>query len=186
MRRLIVSVASVTALLVTSAPAAAQPVPGNPLAGTTDRRFGGPVDLVGLDFQVINVASRRCLTVAGAATTDNATLVQAPCATAPAYRWRFRPASFAGAFQILNVRSNRCLSTSADVRAVQYRCDDHAARHWRLVDSVGDTANVRSLHSGRCLTIARSGVAVQSGCDDGAARRWTVRLLSVPFLGSPR
>ena len=181
MRRLIALVCLVAALPAAApTPALASPAPGAAPAAPA------PIDLVGLDFQLVNVASRRCLAVAGAATGDGAALVQAPCATTPAYRWRFRPASFAGAFQILNVRTERCLSTSAGIRAVQYRCDDHPARHWRLIDSVGDTANLRSMHTGRCLTVARTGVAVQSICDDRAPRRWTVRLLSVPFAGLTR
>ena len=141
---------------------------------------GGPVDLVGLDFQVVNAASKWCLTSG---------LTELPCATTTPYRWRFRPVGAAGRFEILNVRTSTCLavpggSTVEGARAGLAPCAAVPARRWQLRDSLGETAKVVNTASGKCLQI-ESGVAVQGSCaGDQGSRRWTVRVLGLPILGA--
>ncbi|MGK5685193.1 RICIN domain-containing protein [Actinoplanes sp. URMC 104] len=140
---------------------------------------GGPVDLVGLDFQVVNAASKWCLTSG---------LTELPCATTTPYRWRFRPVGAAGRFEILNVRTSTCLavpagSTVEGARAGLAPCAAVPARRWQLRDSLGETAKVVNTASGKCLQI-ESGVAVQGSCaGDQGSRRWTVRVLGLPIPG---
>ncbi|WP_127508249.1 RICIN domain-containing protein [Actinoplanes solisilvae] len=138
-----------------------------------------PIDLVGLDFQIINAGSRWCLTSG---------LTELPCARTDPYRWRFRPVGASGVFEILSVKTNRCLSmpggSSADgERAALAPCEARPARRWGLRDSLGETAKVVNSLSGKCLAI-ESGVAVQGSCaGTHGSRRWTVRVLSVPIPG---
>ncbi|XVU20817.1 RICIN domain-containing protein [Actinoplanes sp. CA-054009] len=135
----------------------------------------GPVDLIGLEFQVINAASKRCLTTA---------LVPKPCGHGEAFRWRLRPTTdTGGALQILNVATGKCLSiagagTRDNAPADLYTCDGHDSRLWRLRDSTGETARVQNVHSRKCLTAPRD-MAVQRPCP--VAQRWTVNVLSLPL-----
>ncbi|SNY46032.1 RICIN domain-containing protein [Paractinoplanes atraurantiacus] len=135
----------------------------------------GPVDLIGLEFQVINAASRQCLTTA---------LVAKPCGRGEAFRWRLRPTTdTGGALQVLNVATGKCLSiigagTRDNARADLYTCDGHDSRLWRLRDSTGETARIQNVHSGKCLTLARD-TAVQRRCP--VSHRWTVKVLSLPL-----
>ncbi|MBL7257643.1 RICIN domain-containing protein [Paractinoplanes lichenicola] len=141
-----------------------------------------PVDLVGLDFQLINAASRWCLT---------AELTELPCATTDPYRWRFRPADATGTFEILSVRANRCLTmpgatTTPGARAGLAPCAAVPSRRWQLRDAPGDTAKVVNTRTGKCLQI-QSGVAVQDSCaGNQGTRRWTVRVVGLPFIGTTR
>ncbi|MEV4406211.1 RICIN domain-containing protein, partial [Actinoplanes sp. NPDC049598] len=140
----------------------------------------GPVDLVGLEFQLINAASRDCLTTA---------LVTRPCAGGDSFRWRIRPTvTGAGSLQLLNVATEKCLSiagaaTRDNARADLYPCDGHATRLWRLRDSTGETARFQNVLTGKCLT-SRGDVAVQRRCT--ASQRWTVNVLRIPlpFIGT--
>ncbi|MFG1993146.1 RICIN domain-containing protein [Actinoplanes sp. NPDC048988] len=135
----------------------------------------GPVDLIGLEFQMINAASRQCLTTA---------LVQRPCGRGEAFRWRLRPTTdTGGALQVLNVATGKCLSivgagTRDHARADLYTCDSHASRLWRLRDSTGETARFQNVHSAKCLTLAGD-AAVQRPCP--RSQRWTVDVISLPL-----
>ena len=175
MRHLLAAVLAAVLLPLVASPAHASPDGGAAGAPRATAARPGPIDVVGLDFQVISAAGGRCL-----ATTGGAVVVR-PCAAVAAFRWRFRPASFAGTLQLLNVGTGRCLSGAAGAAA---RCDDHPARHWRLLDAAGETANLSNVHSRRCLAAGPGGTVRPGRCDDVAAHRWTVRVLSVPFLGS--
>nr|WP_296069495.1 RICIN domain-containing protein [uncultured Actinoplanes sp.] len=142
-----------------------------------------PIDLVGLDFQLVNDNSGKCLADAGAGRD----LVQKRCGRGEAYRWRFAPVDVAGAFRVINVGTGECLSGEGG-RAVLGPCDDRAERRWRMRDSADPYAQVRNDATGRCLTVAGGSVAegapaVQYTCDDQRSRRWTVRVVSLPFLG---
>ncbi len=124
---------------------------------------------------MINVASRQCLTA-----TADGRVEQRRCDRSDAVRWRFRPASLTGLFEIVHHRNNRCLSTAgAAVRLAV--CTDRPAGRWQLVDSHGPTAQLRNEATGRCLTVAGR-TAVPHSCDDQRARRWTVRVIAAPFL----
>src|SRR3954453_19080287 len=74
-------------------------VAGRVGAVTGTRGVPGSIDLVGLDFQLINDNSRRCLVDAG----DGRALVQKGCGRGAAYRWRFAPVTVAGTFRIIHV-----------------------------------------------------------------------------------
>jgi hypothetical protein len=138
-----------------------------------------PIDLVGLDFQVINAGSGWCLTSG---------LTELPCARTAPYRWRFRPVDVTGKLEILNVRTGRCLSMPGGTRTTGARaglepCAAVQSRRWELRDSLGETAKIENTLTGQCLQV-ESGVAVQGSCAGTAgARRWTVRVLSVPIPG---
>ncbi|WP_203721920.1 RICIN domain-containing protein, partial [Paractinoplanes abujensis] len=140
-----------------------------------------PADLVGLDFQLINAASRWCLT---------AGLTELPCATTDPYRWRFRPVGATGTFEILSVRDNRCLAmpggtATPGARAGLQACAALPSRRWGLRDAPGDTAKVVNTRTGKCLQI-QSGVAVQDSCaGNHGTRRWTVRVVGLPFFAAP-
>ena len=142
-------------------------------------RAAGPIDLVGLDFQLINAASRWCLT---------AGMTELPCATTDPYRWRFRPVGATGLMELLNVRTNTCLTmpggtTTDGARAGLAPCADVPSRRWTLRDSLGETAKVVNARTGKCLQI-ESGVAVQDSCAGTAGtRRWTVRVVGLPLPG---
>ncbi|WP_250030252.1 RICIN domain-containing protein [Paractinoplanes maris] len=138
-----------------------------------------PIDLVGLDFHVINAGSRWCLT---------SELTELPCAPTDPYRWRFRPAGVAGTLELLSVKTGRCLSMPGGTRVEGARaglepCAATPARRWVLRDSTGETAKLVNTNSEKCLRI-ESGVAVQGSCAGTAgSRRWTVRVLSMPIPG---
>ncbi|MDY7083767.1 MAG: RICIN domain-containing protein [Actinomycetota bacterium] len=148
--------------------------PGNAVRGRT----GNPIDLIGLDFQLINAASRWCLTSG---------LAELPCATTDPYRWRFRPVNVVGGFEILNVRTGTCLTmpggvTTDGARAGLAPCAAVPSRRWELRDSLGDTAKVVNTRTGKCLQI-EGGVAVQGSCaGTHGIRRWTVRVVGLPFF----
>lgn len=177
------------ALLTPPAPAQAAPpstpaapVPAAPpsLGSGASGRAGGPIDLVGLDFQLINAAGRQCLTSG---------LTVLPCATSDAYRWRFRPVAFAGTFEILNVRTNTCLTMPGGIstpgaRAGLAPCAAVPSRRWELRDSLGDTAKVVNTRTGKCLQV-QGGVAVQDSCaGTHGTRRWTVRVVGLPIFAA--
>ncbi|HEX5199001.1 MAG TPA: RICIN domain-containing protein [Actinoplanes sp.] len=183
-------------------------VVGVTLAGSAAAGYGealperAPGDLVQLGFQLVNLHSRKCLTVTADGLADDAILVQKECRRDAAYRWRFVRAAGTGLYQVINVNSGKCLAIAADSGddngfATQYGCADDPARQWRLraptgaglllsVVPVGDTL-IENGRSGKCLTIAggvaaENAVAVQYGCDDEQSRRWSMRLVAGPAL----
>jgi cytolethal distending toxin subunit A len=157
---------------------------------------GARVAGVDLAFQVINVNSGKCLTVAGGGGADNAIVVQRSCGKDLSSRWRFVPEVTVGSvsFLVVNVRSDKCLTVRADGTAVQRGCDGDRARRWHLQRRPGvpptvttTDALLENAETRRCLTIAGGGVAenavaVQGDCDSERSRRWTVRLAGGPSL----
>jgi len=145
--------------------------------------------LIDLAFQVININSGKCLTVA-----ENAILVQRACGRDLSYRWRFVPEVAGGSvsFLVVNVSNGKCLTIRADGTAAQFRCDGERARRWLLQRRPGvpltvttTDALLENAETRRCLTIAAGSVAenavvVQGECDSERSRRWTVRLASGP------
>jgi hypothetical protein len=88
-----------------------------------------------------------------------------------------------------NVQTGKCLtiaggeSTDNNVVALQFDCDSHPSRTWRIDDVTGSGINqIRNVQTGKCLTIAGGTLAdnniraVQFNCDDDLSRRWTIRL----------
>ncbi|GAA3817038.1 hypothetical protein GCM10022226_42130 [Sphaerisporangium flaviroseum] len=94
------------------------------------------------------------------------------------------------ALMLTNVQTGKCLtiaggvSTANNVTALQYNCDTHPSRRWRLADVTGTGLyQIRNVQTGKCLTIA-GGVstannveALQYNCDTHPSRRWTLRLV---------
>ncbi|MCO8275932.1 RICIN domain-containing protein [Actinoplanes sp. TRM 88003] len=180
LRRALALLAALT--LLPAAPAQAAPItPAAPMtpAAPVAAAAPAPVDLVGLDFQVVNAGSGWCLTSG---------LTELPCARTDPYRWRFRPVAVANELELLSVRTNRCLAMPGATRIAGARaglepCAPAASRRWALRDSLGETAKIVNTATGQCLQI-ESGVAVQGSCAGTAgSRRWTVRVLSVPIPG---
>jgi cytolethal distending toxin subunit A len=155
-------------------------------------------ELIQLGYQLVNLNSRKCLTVTAAGLADNAIIVQQDCAKDAAFRWRFIREGESGFYQIMNVNSGKCLAIAAagiddNAFATQYGCDHGPSQQWRLrkADDAGLLATLTPLgetllenvHSQKCLTIAggantQNGVAVQYTCDDQQSRRWSMRLVA--------
>ncbi|WP_158647416.1 RICIN domain-containing protein [Actinoplanes sp. ATCC 53533] len=163
--RLLAAATVAATVLVPAAPA--QAAPAFPFVG---------------GFQLFNVRSDKCLTVAGGGTADNDVVVQSACRDERSHLWRMRLVTLTGLFQVQNVRSGRCLSANeGSGRVVQYRCDDAVSRRWRLWDAKGTGFYIRGAASGRCLTVAGGGVdenaaALLSTCGPARSRRWDARL----------
>jgi len=178
-RRRILSAGSaalaVAATLAATVPAAAVPAAAAPAGPARAFPF-----LRG--FQLFNVHSGKCLTVAGGAAADNAVVVQSACREERSHLWRMRLVTLTGLFQVQNVQSGRCLSTAGGGRVVQYRCDDAESRRWRLWDAEGTGFFIRTATSGRCLTVAGgrrddNAAALLSTCGPARSRRWDARLI---------
>jgi phosphoribosylanthranilate isomerase len=89
---------------------------------------------------------------------------------------------------LLNVQTGKCLtiaggvSTDNNVTALQYDCDSHPSRRWRIVDVTGSGVyQIRNVQTNKCLTIAgglstdNNVTALQYECDSHPSRRWTLR-----------
>lgn len=84
---------------------------------------------------------------------------------------------------LINMQTSKCLtiaggtSTENNVVAVQYICDSHPSRRWRLIGSNG-VYKIANLQTGKCLTIAggrstdNNVRALQYNCDNDRSRRW--------------
>lgn len=90
---------------------------------------------------------------------------------------------------LVNAKTGKCLtiaggvSTENNVTALQFDCDDHPSRTWRISDVTGGGLHqIRNVQTNKCLTIA-GGVstannveALQFNCDSDMSRHWTIRL----------
>ncbi len=84
---------------------------------------------------------------------------------------------------LINVQTGKCLtiaggvSTENNVTALQFTCDSHPSRRWRLI-KIGSAFQIKNLQTGKCLTIAggvsteNNVTALQFNCDDHPSRRW--------------
>src|SRR4029453_7304950 len=106
-------------------------------------------------------------------------------ASAPSRRWTVSNVTGADVFQIKNVQTGKCLtiaggvSTENNVTALQFNCDDHPSRRWRI-NKVGGVFQIKNVQTGKCLTIA-GGVstannveALQFNCDSHPSRTWQI------------
>ena len=74
-------------------------------------------------------------------------------------------------------------STDNNVHALQFNCDSHPSRTWRISDVTGSGVyQLRNVQTNKCLTIAggvstdNNVTALQFNCDTDLSRRWTIRL----------
>jgi len=199
-------VAGVAAGSIVAGPAvAAGPVGSVGRAGETGpaaaagRDRNGSGDLLQLGAQLVNLNSRKCLTITASGLDDNAIVIQKECTREAADRWRFVSVSATGLFLVENVNSGKCLSIADGSLedngfAVQLPCDHDLSRQWQVRKQGGALLPVpaaqsvlKNGRSHRCLTIAggsdaENGVAVQYACDTNRSRRWEMRLVAGPAL----
>ena len=90
---------------------------------------------------------------------------------------------------LVNGQTGKCLtiagglSTDDNVPTLQFDCDSHPSRTWRISDVTGSGVHqIRNVQTNKCVTIA-GGVttnnnhpSVQFDCDGHASRRWMIRL----------
>jgi len=90
---------------------------------------------------------------------------------------------------LVNAKTGKCLtiaggvSTDNNVTALQFDCDSHPSRTWRISDVTGSGVyQIRNVQTNKCLTIAggestaNNVRALQFNCDTDLSRRWTIRL----------
>ncbi|MEO8667723.1 MAG: RICIN domain-containing protein [Bauldia sp.] len=124
----------------------------------------------------MNIWQFRKITVAGLLVSSLAAVAPSEVSVA---------ATFSTPVMLINVQTNKCLtiaggvSTANNVEALQFTCDTHPSRRWRMIDA-GGAFQIRNLQTGKCLTIA-GGVstannvhALQFTCDSHPSRRWTL------------
>jgi cytolethal distending toxin subunit A len=98
------------------------------------------------EYQIKNLHSGKCLTIAGGRSTENnVRALQYECDDDPSRRWQLWDGG-SGLYQIINVQTRKCLtiaggrSTDRGVEALQYDCDDDRSRRWQL-----DTFRLRKI-----------------------------------------
>ncbi|WP_119389234.1 RICIN domain-containing protein [Taklimakanibacter lacteus] len=93
---------------------------------------------------------------------------------------------------LINMQTSKCLtiaggmSTDNNVEALQFTCDSHPSRRWRLV-RMGSAFQIKNLQTGKCLTIAggvsteNNVTALQFNCDSHPSRRWRINRVGSGF-----
>lgn len=89
---------------------------------------------------------------------------------------------------LVNAQTGKCLtiaggvSTDNNVTALQYNCDTHPSRRWRMNQMRGrNIYQIQNVQTGKCLTIAgglstdNNVEALQYDCDSHPSRRWAIR-----------
>jgi cytolethal distending toxin subunit A len=87
---------------------------------------------------------------------------------------------------LVNAQTGKCATIAGGVTtnnnhpSVQFDCDSHASRRWRLSETSDNVYQIRNVQTGKCLTIA-GGVstennvrALQFDCDSHPSRTWRV------------
>src|SRR5262245_34865896 len=102
------------------------------------------------------------------------------------------PVAAADPVMLINSQTSKCLtiaggvSTANNVEALQFTCDTHPSRRWRLI-RFGNEFKIRNLQTGKCLTIAggvsteNNVTALQFNCDDHPSRRWFINRVGNAF-----
>jgi cytolethal distending toxin subunit A len=90
-------------------------------------------------YQIKNVQTGKCLTIAGGVSTDNNVIaLQFNCDSDPSRTWRINDVTGSGLHQIRNVQTDKCLtiaggvSTDNNVQALQFNCDSDPSRTWTI------------------------------------------------------
>ncbi|WP_371615283.1 RICIN domain-containing protein [Streptomyces sp. NBC_00454] len=139
-------------------------------------------------FQIVNVQTGKCATVAGGSTTaNNHPLVQFDCDTHPSRRWNITNGD-GSSFQIVNVQTGKCATvaggstTNNNHPLVQFDCDTHPSRRWNITNGDGTSFQIVNVQTGKCATVAGGSTTnnnhplVQFDCDTHPSRRWFLRL----------
>jgi hypothetical protein len=107
---------------------------GDPSRRWTLREMAG-----GGVYQIRNVQTGMCLTIAGGESTgNNVPALQYECDDDPSRTWRISDVTGSGVYQVENVKTGKCLtiaggvSAENNVQALQYNCDDDLSRRWRV------------------------------------------------------
>ena len=132
-------------------------------------------------FQLQNVRTGKCLTIAGGVSTDNnIPALQFDCDRDPSRRWKLTATG--DGFQAENVQTGKCLtiaggeSTDDDVPALQFNCDRHPSRFWSIRAADPEVMLVNR-QTERCLSVAEgrtdnNAPTVQFDCDGSQWQRW--------------
>ncbi|WP_260613434.1 RICIN domain-containing protein [Streptomyces sp. WAC07061] len=140
-------------------------------------------------YQLVNVQTGKCATVAGGSTTaNNHPLVQFDCDTHPSRRWQVTNEED-GAFQLVNGQTGKCATVAGGTTTannhplVQFDCDTHPSRRWRITNGDGRSFQLVNAQTGKCATVAGGTTTannhplVQFDCDTHPSRRWFLRLV---------
>ncbi|MER8473472.1 RICIN domain-containing protein [Mesorhizobium sp. M1328] len=132
-------------------------------------------------FQLQNVRSGKCLTIAGGISTDNnIPALQFNCDRDPSRRWKLTATG--DGFQAENVQTKKCLtiaggvSTDDDIPALQFNCDRDPARFWSIRAADPEVVLVNR-QTEKCLSVAQgrtdnNAPTVQFDCDNSQWQRW--------------
>ncbi|MFI1969606.1 hypothetical protein BLA24_15265 [Streptomyces cinnamoneus] len=131
-----------------------------------------------------NTRARRLLTTSTALAAGGIMFLPAPDVAQPAAA-PGSPTQVSGAsFQFVNGQTGKCatlaggVSTDNNVELLQFNCDTHPSRRWRLANWDGSSYQIVNRQTGKCATVA-GGVStdnnvglVQFNCDSHPSRRW--------------
>jgi hypothetical protein len=120
-------------------------------------------------YQLIGVASAKCVGLEGAATGNGAAAEIQACNGSTPQQFRIRPVpGVPGFFTIRNVHSDRCLdvkdvSSANGARIIQWSCGNGDNQRWSITDVGGGAVRVNARHSGRALDV--EGAKTAAGTD---------------------
>ncbi|GAA2940282.1 hypothetical protein GCM10010458_26450 [Microbacterium luteolum] len=124
--------------------------------------------------------SDKCMTIAGAGTSNGAQVQQATCADAGNQKFALTDAG-GGSFTLVAQHSNSCVdipgaSTTNSVTAVQWGCSTATNQRFTLSDG-GDGYQLVAQHSQKCLDVggssqAENAAVIQYSCSSSANQRW--------------
>ncbi|MEU3912473.1 RICIN domain-containing protein [Streptomyces sp. NPDC029721] len=148
---------------------------------------GTPAESIHGVFQIVNLQTDKCATVAGGTSTDNnVPLVQFDCDGDRSRSWRIT--NWNGeSYQIVNRKTAKCMtvaggtSTENNVKLVQFDCDSHPSRRWRITNWDGESYQIVNQQTDKCATVAGGTLSdnnlelVQFTCDTHPSRRWTLQ-----------
>ncbi|GAA2804074.1 RICIN domain-containing protein [Streptomyces showdoensis] len=156
-------------------------------AADTGSSTSAEARISGASFQVRNLQTGKCMTLAGGESTDNnVELVQFDCDTHPSRRWRVT--NWNGeSYQLVNRQTGKCATVAGgsggnNKPLVQFDCDDHPSRRWRVANWNGNSYQLVNVRTGLCATVAGGRSTdnnvglVQFSCDNDASRRWVMRM----------